>query len=440
MLLKNILRTKTVSLWGLGYLGYTTMLKLQNSGFNIIGHDVNSDQLKQFLKGGYPDKGQKAAWSRTGYVPKLDNAKIRISKNAKDLFESSQVHIITTPRYHYKHMRKDDTIAELADIFSKNLKPGKTAPLIIFSPVFAPGNIENYFVKRLKESKLCRSRDYYLGVWFRTDWNIEDFLTQKNKASIAGCCSKSLRCLHDLMNYIGVATVKLGSLKEAEIYVNCINSLQAMANDFIRQLALGYPSVNVKRISKLLFDNVKFDSCTLNMGTGGEKMTYAIDRLIKGSNSPGKLTLLKEFQNINISSVLSYGEYIKRKNYKSLSILGITYKGNQRDLTLSPSITLANYLIKNSVEVSLNDPFFSKEEIHRLIEGVKTIDFPGKAFSTDVLLLASDHSEYKYLSQAMLDKMNIKTKLIIDNYGIWSGLKFGNKVRYHQIGDGSLDI
>ena len=43
--LKSILKTKTVSVWGTGYLGYTTMLRLQNNGFNIVAYDISREQL-----------------------------------------------------------------------------------------------------------------------------------------------------------------------------------------------------------------------------------------------------------------------------------------------------------------------------------------------------------------------------------------------------------
>ncbi|MBN1353828.1 MAG: hypothetical protein JW994_04090 [Candidatus Omnitrophica bacterium] len=441
MTLTNILKSKTASVWGLGYLGYTTMLKLQNSGFNIIAYDTNKHQLRQFLNGQHPNKGQIAIWSQMNYLPKLDQRKIKTVTSPKELFKASHLHIIAIPRFRHRTSKDEDITKKLSVIFSKYLKKSKIKPLVIFESAFVPGYIEKYFVKTLEENKIFCSRDYYLGALFRTDWSMERFVNHKDKMPIGGYCGKALDMTKQLFNHLGIQTVKLGNLDEAEIYVNSVNAIQAMASDFIRQLTLGYPSVNMKRLSEVLFRDVTLEDCALNIGTGGEKMTLATDNLIRGSENPGNLTLLKEFQDINISSVLSYGEYIIRHGFKSVAILGITYKGNQKDLTLSPSITLADYLLRNSVKVSLNDPFCTKREIQRLIKGAKITDFPGKAFSAEVLIIASDHTVYKHLSQAALDNIrNKKTRLVIDNYGIWSHLLFDRKTKYHQIGDGRFNL
>lgn len=440
MILENILKTKTVSVWGVGYLGYTTMLKFQNSGFNILAYDLNAQQLEQFLNGKQPTKTQIANWSGMGYLPKLDYSKIKVAINPKELFESSHLHMFAMPRFHYHSVKDEDITKRLSDIFSRNLKNSKTTPLIVFESAFVPGYIEKYFVKALKKHKLTCSRNYYLGALFRTDWSMEKFINHKDRMPIGGCCAKTRAVMKKLFSHLDMPTIDLGSVKEAEIYVNSVSAIQAMVSDFIRQLVLGYPSANMKRLSEALFRNITLEDCALNIGTGGEKMTRGADNLIQGSDNPGNLSLLKEFQDINISSVLSYGEYIIRHGYKSVTILGASYRGNQKDLTLSPSITLADYLLRNSVKVLLNDPFCTKNEIRKLVKGVEIIDFPSRAFSTEALVVASDHTVYKHLSQQALNRVQKKTKLIIDNYGIWPHLSFAKKTRYHQVGDGSLNL
>lgn len=439
MILKDILKTKTVSVWGLGYLGYTTIFRLQNSGFNVVVYDLNQAQLSRFRSPEYPTKEQVDVWSQTGYLPQLDYNKIKVAKSPKELFDFSYLHIVAVPEDH-KKTNEANVVAKLADIFSDNLKDDPKIPFVMFESASMPGHIEKYFVENLKKHDIVCSKNYYLGVMFRTDWSMESFIKQKYKVPVAAYCKKSLRAMREMLDYIGIVTVELGNLKEAEIYVNSINAIQAMASDFMRQLALGYPSVDMKKVSELLFRDISLEGCALNMGTGGERMTFAIDNLIFGSNNPGKLTLLKEFQDINISSVLHYGEYIMRQGYKSVAILGVTYEGNQKDLTLSPAITLADYLIKNSIKVFLNDPFCAKEEMNKFVKGAEVVEFPSGVFSADALILACDHNQYKGISQVTLDDIKKETKLIIDNCGIWSHLSFGNNIKYCQVGDGTLNI
>lgn len=439
MFLEKLLKSKTASVWGLGYLGYTTILQLQGSGFAILAHDLDTAQAKQLTGGKYPTREQVNAWSKIEYNPPLRMERITLTKNPKDMFANSALHFIAIPE-RYKNASGHTVTEDLAEIFSRNLKKQKSPPLILFESAFIPGHIERYFVRCLKERKIICGRHYYLGTLFRADWNVESFITRRNKIVVSGYCQESLERIRKLLSYLGIEAIELSGIKEAEIYINALNTIQSMVNDFMRQLAMGYPLVNMSRISELLFKNISLEDCILNMGTGGTKITFAIEHLLKGSDKPEYMTLLNELREINISSVLSYAEYLIRHAYKSVAIIGITYSGNQKDLTLSPAITLADYLVRNSTRVLIHDPFYSRAEIKKLIKDSVVVDFPREVFSAEAIVVAADHNLYKYLSQEQLDNISGKTKLIIDNYGIWSHLNFGDKTKYHKVGDGKLNI
>ncbi|MFA5147256.1 MAG: UDP binding domain-containing protein [Candidatus Omnitrophota bacterium] len=438
MTLRDILKTKTVSVWGVGYLGYTSMLALQQGGFDIVAYDLHRHQLEKMKGGDYPDKEQAAVWSRVNYLPKLDRDKIKIANSPAGLFRSSSIHIIAMSEFR-ETTKGDNMVKRMAAIFAANLRKGRTVPLVIFESTSVPGHIEENFVKPLAARGIRCSRDYYLGAIFRPDWTTEAFMNRKGKLPIAGHCLKGLAAVKRLTEYLGIRTIELDGIKEGEIYINSMNAIQVVVSDFLRQLVLGYPSVNIKKISERLFKNISFDDCAVNIGSGGEKETFAIDNLIRGSESQEALALLKEFQDSGISSVLSYAEYIVRHGYKSVAMLGITYKGNQKDVVLSPSLTLADYLLKNSVRVWLNDPFYSSKDIVKLVKGARAADFPDGVFDADVVVVSSDHNQYRYLSQERLDGIKKKTRLVIDNIGVWSHLKFDGGI-YHQVGDGSLNL
>ncbi|MCX5713312.1 MAG: hypothetical protein NT033_00540 [Candidatus Omnitrophica bacterium] len=436
---QKMLEKKVASVWGVGYLGYTTILKLQHSGFRVVCFDLNSTQLHRFQnQGASCTNEQEACWSRRGYVPRLDASKITISLNPNELFKASDIHFIAIPE---SSKDKKRTVAEkLVGYFIRNLKKKGPPPLLIFESAFVPGHIEKHFLTPLRKEGFVCGKHYFLGIWFRTDWMIESFIDNKEAMPAVGYCGKSNEILDEVLRYFDIPFFKFASVREAEIYINAFNAIQAMVNDFVRQLSLGYPAIDMRKVASLLFANVRLDECQLNMGTGGTKMILAIDNLIEGSVNPGSLTLLREFQDLNISSVLAYGEYIIRHGYKSVTILGLTYRGNQKDITLSPSITLADYLIKNSVNVSLHDPLFEEKEIETMVKGARVVRFSKDVFQSDVVIVASDHDEYKYLSQKQLGAFGGKTKLVIDNDGIWSKLNFKNTTRYVQVGDGSLNL
>ena len=427
-----------VSVWGLGYLGYTTILALQNRGITPAVHDLNVVQLNRFVKDrSEPTDDQVVSWSRIGFLPRLDFSRLTVAHAPLALFGGNSLHFVAIPES--SNDPDASVMSRLASVFAAGIKGSVKPPLIIFESAYIPGHIERNFISRLKSHGLVCGRDYYAGAWFRTDWTVESFLNREEPMPVAGFCPKSAEAVMGLFSSLGLPVVALETIKEAEIYVNAMSTIQAMATDFMRQLSLGYPAVDMKRVSRLLFSNARLDECELTMGTGGTKMTLAIDHLIEGSSDPGSLSLLKDFQDLNISSVINYGEFLKRHGFRSVTILGLTYRGNQKDLTLSPSMTLADYLIENGIIVSINDPLFTGPEIKKMVKGCGVVDFDASIFSSEVLIVATDHREYRFLSPKMLSAGK-KTRLVIDNYGIWSGFSFGKNIRYCQVGDGSLNL
>lgn len=67
-----LLNTKRVSVWGVGYLGYTTILRLQENGFCSVVYDFNEDRLDDLKNNLYPEKEQINSWSKRGKIPAIN--------------------------------------------------------------------------------------------------------------------------------------------------------------------------------------------------------------------------------------------------------------------------------------------------------------------------------------------------------------------------------
>lgn len=103
-----LLQTKTISVWGVGYLGYTTILRLQKNGFYTTIYDFNESRLDDLVDGNYPNKEQLNSWSKNGKMPTLNFEKLEIVKDNKLLFENN-VHIISFPnsdKFNYLELAK----------------------------------------------------------------------------------------------------------------------------------------------------------------------------------------------------------------------------------------------------------------------------------------------------------------------------------------------
>ena len=68
----RVLGSKKISVWGLGYLGYTTLLTLQKNGFTATVYDFNQSRLDDLKIAAYPGVEQINGWTKEGKIPQLD--------------------------------------------------------------------------------------------------------------------------------------------------------------------------------------------------------------------------------------------------------------------------------------------------------------------------------------------------------------------------------
>ncbi|NOX16287.1 MAG: hypothetical protein GXP61_09770, partial [Epsilonproteobacteria bacterium] len=169
-----LLKSKKISIWGIGYLGYTTVLRLQKNGFYAMVYDFNESRLDDLVKNDYPNKEQLNGWSKNGKVPILNFDKLEIVKDNSRLFDN-HIHIISFPNH------DNFNYLALAKLFIRNRDKLENS-LIIFQSAGIPKTIERDFCKIFKEYNL----NIEVSTVFRSDWIVEDFFNKNFKRIISG--------------------------------------------------------------------------------------------------------------------------------------------------------------------------------------------------------------------------------------------------------------
>jgi len=427
---ENLLRSKTVSVWGIGYLGYTKVIRLQSKGFKVNVFDyTNAEIEKKLKKNEYPGKQQIYAWTENGHIPSIDLSKLNISKI--DSMFKSNVHILAFPT---EDREGNSLLKELSDIFKKH-KAELAEALVIFESAGTPGNINKNFIDILRRQNVkC-----HFASAFRSDWTVEEFLSQNKKRVLAANDKESLEKVKIFYDILGIGYKTLSSIKEAEIYENAKNSFQYVTSSFINQLAFAYPDTNIREMTKNLLNDVELNESHLSIGAGGYKMLSSVQNIVGGSKNPNFLSLIKVAEDTNLSMILSYGDIVKKMGCKSATLLGLSIKGNQKNVELSPSVILAEYLNKLGLKVYVDDPFYNKETLSKVLSFSKYTDIFKDGLKSDALFVMTDHNKYKYFTQDDIKALGIvNASVIIDNVPIFKGFKFSNSTVYHAIGDGKL--
>ena len=421
-----ILKTKNISIWGIGYLGYTTILRLQDNGFYSTVYDFNIQRLDNLLDGSYPNKEQLNSWSKSGKIPSINLKNIEIVKDNTLLF-NNKIHIISFPN------TGNFNYLELVNIFIEN-KDKLEDSLVIFQSAGVPKSIEKEFCKILEKEDISIE----VSTVFRSDWTVEAFFNKDIKRRISSNNQDAVNKTDIFLELLGLDTIKLGNIEEAEVYENTKNALNYTMVAFFNQLSLAYPNININKLSKELLKDINFNNLSLGVSSVDYKSEQSIENILRGS-SGDFLTILQESNNTNISFLFYYVNLLKNKNINSVTILGLSSYNNMKDLRFSPSVMLAEYLNKENIKVYVYDENFTKDELLDILPNCEFININNQIINSDAVFIMSLSNEYKFFTQDKIDETGlIKIKYLLDNTGFFKKFSYSNDTIYHQLCDENL--
>jgi UDP-N-acetyl-D-mannosaminuronate dehydrogenase len=170
-------------------------------------------------------------------------------------------------------------------------------------------------------------------------------------------------------------------------------------------------------------------------------MPYFIQSILEGSENPSALSLIQEVHKINLSLIIAYADAIIKRGIRSVAILGLSVKGNQKSIDFSPSVILAEYLSSSGIIVYIDEPLYNKIEILEILPTCKPFDiFTDKVF-IEALFVMNDHNKFKFITQNDIKQFKLDNiPVIIDNVPLFNNYTFGLSTIYHAIGDGKIKI
>lgn len=429
-IIEKLLKNKTVSVWGGGYLGYTTIIRLQAAGFIVNLFDFGKNRIYGLQDGSFPNQVQKESWTASGELPVINPARLNICTEANEMF-SSQLHIISFPAVEIKGR---NLLVELEQIITKNIDRLKD-PLFIFQSAEIPGTIENGFIKRIEKNSL----DWSYASAFRSDWTVEEFIANTKIQVIAGYDEKSLGKAKKLFDLLKINYIALSSIEEAEIFENARKSVKFVLSAFFNQLALSYPSIDIRKMTNLLIDNINERENFLSIGSLKYQIANSIDHLMSGIKAENYLSILKDAESGNISILFKYADLIRKKGIKTVCIFGISSKNTYKDIRFSPSVILAEYLNKCGIKVVIDDPHYERDEILKIFPFAQYVNIDTDRLESEALFIFRAHENYNFLSQQDLDEKGLsRAQIVIDDVGVFQNFKFSEHTIYHIPGDGNL--
>ena len=442
-----------IAIIGTGYVGLVSGACFSEFGFNVTCIDKDKKKINNLKNGIIPI-----------YEPNLEDLvkknmsakRLSFSDNMSSVFNKSEAIFIAvgTPT-NPKNNKADliyvyDVVKEIADLIDINDNP----KLIVTKstvPVGSGEDIEKYIIKYRPKLKIGKNFEVASNPEFLREGSaIEDFMRPDRViCGVESDFAKTiLQTLYRPLN-LRETPILFSKRKTAELIKYASNGFLATKITFINEMADICEKVgaDVQEVAKGIGLDGRIGSKFLHPGPGFggscfPKDTRALAAIGKESGSRIKLieTVIKVNEARKMNMVKKIKNSIGVLEYKTIAILGLTFKPNTDDMRESPSLVIVPELLKLAKNINVYDPAGMKNA-KTMIEftGVK---WKKNTFScinnADAVVIITEWNEFRALDLNKVKKA-LNEPLIIDLRNIYrhqTMIEAG--IKYVSIGRGGV--
>jgi nucleotide sugar dehydrogenase len=433
-------RSLTVAVFGLGRIGLPTALMFTKGEYNVIGIDINDSLLEDLQK--------KNTFIDEPGLPKLleeavDQKRIQFTTDYQLAIKNAQVMIICVPTPVNEHKIPDySAIKDVARKIGQTIKPGQ---IIIIESSVSPTTIDTIIIPILEEES---------GFKLNNDFGVCSCPERADPGKIVDNFNKVARIVGASSDDIGKSIVSLyKTITEAEIVQvstpGTANAVKLTENIFrdvnialMNEFAVLYDrlGIDIKEVIKGSSTKYNFQPHYPGPGVGGPCLPanpyYIIEDAEKVDYIPFLIRVSREINDRMpkyivelVTKALNYvGKSVKGSK---IGVLGISYKANVRDIQISPSLKVIDYLTEQNASIFIWDPFYAGETVqkysitHNLEEAIQEVD---------CVVLLTDHKEFLELDFNKLLPIINKQLVLVDGRNVYNPKQLPENSIYCGVG------
>ena len=437
MMLKEKLLSgeKSIGIWGIGYIGYSSMAYFASRGVKCLGTDVDADKVDQ-VNGGILPIPNIEYWLGFDTKPMVTSGMMQATTEWQQLIsEDIPVHLICIPT------EKDDVPYDgiLIDVMEKlstfNKSSMKSPPLIIIESTLTPNTTEKTIIPAFEKKGAKVGRDILVGVAPRRDWFISPEKSLKNLPRVVGGTTPDTTALmKEVLGIVCDTILPAKDHRHAELVKSIENAYRHVEITLANQLSLAYPDIDMREVLTMVGTKWNIGTYHPSFGTGGYCIPLSSQYVLSGTKKADRLSILNSAIDTDRNLPFTVAESVIEKGARKVGILGLAYKGDLKVHTLSPTLRIVSYLKQKGITVKVHDPYYTAEEVKQIC-GVETFRFPDDLGEFDTILIVADHRDYQAVPQNKILSHLKNCKFILDNTGIWCGFDFArNGIEYHPAG------
>lgn len=427
---------RRVGIWGLGYIGYSSMAHFARSGVACVGYDIDSEKVRNVGRGisAIPNMEY---WLGFDVAPLAEQGLMSTTEDPKELISADTlVHLICVPTE--KDARPfNEPLGATAELLANYAAvDADEPPLVVVESTVAPTVVDEVLIPILQEAGLIVGTDIFVGVAPRRDWFISpDKSLRTLPRVVGGTTEETSELMEQVLRLVCDVVLLAPDHRHAALIKSIENAYRQVEIALANQLSLAYPDFDMLEILRLVGTKWNIGTYQPSFGTGGYCIPLAPHYVRAGAHVPQALTILE-------ASVRSEEEMPRRVARSVISkfrpnkigIAGLAYKGDIKVAILSPTRRMIEEFKDQGLEVKVNDPYYSSDEL-RAIAGVESFEFPQGLGEFDTVLVVADHLAYRSIPADRLRHALASCRVIVDNVGVWQDIQFPS-LDYYRAGTG----
>ena len=410
----------TIAVFGLGRMGLPLATVFADCGARVIGADIDPAIVSSINHGdcyvtNEPDLAELIEKNVTA-------GRLSATSDLLDAAKQADVMIIVVPTILDSEHNPDlSNIKSLYKEISKGIEKGD---VVIQESTVPPRTTIDVILPILEESGLKRGQFGVARCPEHAKYGsvIENIRGSHRKVvgGVDDASTQAVAAIYSVINSTGVITVRDSTTAEAvKLFAAAYKDVNiALANELaVISDELGVNAIEVFEVLNRppAYAHIFTPGC----GVGGHCIPVCGHEIVSAVKVDTPiLSLAREINdgmaNYTVSLVQrglqTRGVALKDAN---VLVMGITYRGDQKDTLNSPSILIIQTLNKTCGNVYAYDPLLRDEVGQYNAKVVNDLAQVGKDVQIDVIVIASDHSEFKTLDWNDLGS-KLRHKVIVD--------------------------
>jgi len=418
-------RDLTIGVIGQGKMGLPLSTVFANSGYRVIGVDIDPEVVSLINKGEPPITGEPGV--KEGIINAIEKGLYRCTLSLKEAVFKADILIIIIPTLVDKNRNPLlQPLIKLINSIGSHMEKGK---IVIIESTVPPLTTEKRIKKQLEDiSGFKAGVDFGLGFAPERTYSgraIQDIVENYPKI-VGGVDPRSTKRISMFYkSFVKKGVIEMSSATAAEavkIFKGVYRDVNiALANELAK--IAEKLEVNIYEIIKAANTEPYSHIHKPGAGVGGHCIPVYPHFLINAGKELGVETrLIETGREINLDMpnhvvkrvIQALNKINKCLMNKKICLLGLSYRGDVKEYRYSPTLDVIRELKNYKPNIVLHDPLFTEKELRDIIDIKFERDMIKAVSDSDCIVILTDHTKYKDLDVSFFDKYAKNPYAIID--------------------------